>query len=75
MLPDLVSLSHRQLEGDLCTAAAHWEQPSASSPCNTLPGVRGEGRNPPVSKCSLCNAETWNSLPGEQLATSWLLAS
>lgn len=58
-----MSLSQRQMEGDLCTAEAPWEKPDASSPCNTLPRVGGEGRNPPVSKCSLCNSETWNSSP------------
>lgn len=63
MLPDLISLARRRLEGDLCTAAAPWGQPDASSPCNALPGVGGEGRNPPVSKRSLCNAETQNSSP------------
>lgn len=61
MIPDLVSLARRRLEGDLCTAAAPRGQPDASSPCNTLPGVGGEGRNPPVSKRSLCNAETQDS--------------
>ena len=68
MLPDLISLSQRQLEGDLCTTAAPWDKPGASSPCNTLPGVGGEGRSPPVSKCSLCNAETWNSSPVSRTA-------
>ncbi|KAI1239487.1 transmembrane protein 243, partial [Lamprotornis superbus] len=66
----------RQMEGDLCTAEAHWEKSDASSPCNTLPRVGGEGRNSPVSKCILCNSETRNSLvwptAHHVLAAGWL---
>ena len=49
--------------GDLCTPAAPWGQPRASSPCNALPEVGGEGRNPPVLKCGFCDTGTWNSAP------------
>lgn len=58
MLPNLVPLARRRLEGALCATAAPRGQPAPSRPCNTLPRAGGEGRDPPVSKCRLCNAET-----------------
>lgn len=44
-------------------------------PLQSPPRVEGQGRNPPVSKCILCNSETWNSSPAwpmsRELLAEW----
>lgn len=67
-----MSLSQRQMEGDLCTAEAPWEKWDASSPCNPLPEWKDRAGTLlfPNASC-----ETWNSPPAwpmsRELLAEW----